>query len=687
MSNEYFEKISSKLPGFEVRDGQLQMFHDVVKAYEEEKTFLIEAGTGTGKSLAYLIPAILWALEKKEPTVIATHTIALQEQLMQKDIPFLFDALDVNLKAVLVKGMNNYVCLRKLSDNQHEVPESLLNWSRNTLDGTRSELPIIPSADLWDQIGAESDTCTHAKCPHYKECFFFKARKNAADAHLIVANHHLLFADLAIREESDNFDEDAVLPAYQRLILDEAHHCEEVATHYFAKNVSRRGLIHQLGRLFSDRGTGKIPSLYRKICEAYPGGELLTETLTLIVPDEKRRLGEKVNAAFGALSLFFEAHKQEDKLRLRQHHLNDQFWIDQVQPASEQLVQQGKLFLQEVRSIEGKLKAMNDPVLDNKCEGIVAEMTGICARLELLFDAFYAFVFSPLQQEKVRWMEGASPDLHLISADLEVAPRLAKTLFSRLPTIILCSATLSTQSGFTFIRKRLGIEEAEEKIYASPFNFQEKALLSVPIDLPDPAHPGFTREAAERIWEFVQISKGGAFVLFTSYNMLRESEKILSERMHKQRYALYCQGDESRSILLRKFRTTERAVLFGTDSFWEGVDVAGEALRCVIIVKLPFKVPNEPLFQARSEAIASQGGSPFFDYSLPHAIVKFKQGFGRLIRNKEDRGTVICLDGRLVKKGYGKKILQSLPECPLIIEPTANCIEKLKSFYYILFKK
>lgn len=680
-ANEPFEKIAAKLPGFEVRDGQQQMLYNIQEAYEKEQTFLIEAGTGTGKSLAYLIPAILWAIKNKEPTVIATHTIALQEQLMHKDIPFLFDALEVDLKAVLVKGMNNYVCLRKLNDNQNDVPETLLNWSKTTVEGSRSELPILPSAELWDHIGAEAENCTHIKCPHYKECFFFKARKHAADAHLIVANHHLLFADLAIREESDNYEEDAVLPAYKRLILDEAHHCEEVATHYFAENVSRRGLIHQLGRLFSDRGTGKLPALYRKICEAYPNGDLLAEALTLILPSEKRRIVELVNAAFGAVSLYFGAHKQEDKLRIREFHLNDSQWIEQVQPAVGLLVREGKLFLQEVRSLEGKLKSLNDPVLDNKCESTLAEITGICTRLEGLFEVLYSFVFSPLQPEKVRWMEGIAPDLHLICADLEVAPRLSKSLFSRLPTIILCSATLATQGAFHFIRKRLGIENAEERIYPSPFNYTEQILLSIPIDLPDPTHPSFTREAAEKIRESIEMSKGGAFVLFTSYSMLRECERLLAERLHKQRYLLYCQGDESRSTLLHKFRTTDRAVLFGTDSFWEGVDVAGEALRCVIIVKLPFKVPNDPLFQARSEAIASQGGSPFFDYSLPHAIVKFKQGFGRLIRHKEDRGCVICLDGRLIKKGYGKKFLESLPECPLVCEPSVKCAEALKTFY------
>lgn len=679
--NVYFEKVASKLPGFEVRPGQLQMFKDVYAAYDEEHTYLIEAGTGTGKSLAYLIPAILWALEKGEPTVIATHTIALQEQLMQKDIPFLIDALDLDVKAVLAKGMHNYVCLRKLHDAQAEVPESLLKWSKTTVEGSKSELPVLPTADLWEQIGAESESCTHAKCPHYKECFFFKARKEIADAHLIVANHHLLFADLAIRAESDSFEEGAILPAYKRLVLDEAHHCEDVATQYFADSSSRRGIIHYLGRLFSDRGTGKLVNLYRKVCEAYPEGNVLAESLTILLPAEKRNIVERVNGAFEALSAYFARHRQEDKCRIREHHLCDPLWIEQVQPPVSVACEEAKRFIQAILLIEGKLKHMNDPQLDFKCEGVLAEIKGICNRLQGFFDTVHAFVFSPLEPSIVRWMEGSPPDLRLIAADLEIATRLADALFGRLPTIVLCSATLSTHGTFSFIRGRLGIEKGEERIYPSPFNYQQQTLLTVPIDLPDPSHPNFTRAAAEQIWEAVEISGGGTFVLFTSYSMLRECERLLAERFHKKHYTLYCQGDESRSTLLRKFRHSAKAVLFGTDSFWEGVDVAGEALRCVVIVKLPFKVPSDPLFQARSEAISKQGGSPFFDYSLPHAIVKFKQGFGRLIRSQEDRGCVICLDPRLATKGYGKKFLQSLPECPILFETTPAVLARLRAFY------
>ena len=278
----------------------------------------------------------------------------------------------------------------------------------------------------------------------------------------------------------------------------------------------------------------------------------------------------------------------------------------------------------------------------------------------------------------MRWIEGEG---HLVSADLEIAPRLSEALFNPLLTTVLTSATLSTNRAFSFIRSRLGIQEAVEKIYDSPFDYESQAMLSVPLDLPDPNSPHFVQEAAKSIFHAIESSEGGVFVLFTSYQMLRTCRDILAEKLLDKRFTLFCQGEEGRSALLQKFREQKRAVLFGTDSFWEGVDVVGEALRCVILVKLPFKVPSDPLFQARSEAIAEQGGSPFFDYSLPHAIVKFKQGFGRLIRNKEDRGCVICLDSRLVKKGYGKQFIKSLPSCPHHFEPSAALLERWHLFY------
>jgi ATP-dependent DNA helicase DinG len=678
---DFFKIISDKVPGFELREGQISMFQDVVSAYEKAETLLVEAGTGIGKSLAYLIPAFIWAESKSERSVISTHTIALQEQLLQKDIPFLFNVLGFELKAVLVKGMNNYVCLRKLHDAESEIPESLIHWAKSAHEGSRNELSHPPSTELWERIGAEAETCTYAKCPFYRDCFFFKARKEAEAAQLIIANHHLVFADLVVRSESENYDQAAVLPPYRRLILDEAHHCEDVATHHFADKVSKQGLLRQLGRLFSDRGTGKLVTLYRRICEAYPDGNIFSEIFTILLPSGKKQLTESIHKAFEAIASYFIARSHDDKLRFREHHRLDSLWQQVVQPTVDHVYYVAQDYISTLLMLEGKIKQINDPLLDHKCNGIISEVNGIVARLKAAFETLYSFVFLPLEVSKVRWIEGVPPDLHLMSADLEIADRLASLLFTKVPTIVLCSATLTAQKSFAFFKKRLGITQTEEKIYHSPFNYQKQSLLIVPTDLPDPAHHQFAAIAAERIWEAVRICQGGAFALFTSYAMLKECENILSARFHEEQFLLFCQGDESRFSLLQKFRHASKAVLFGTDSFWEGIDVSGEALRCVIIVKLPFKVPNDPLFQARSEAISKSGGSPFLEYSLPQAIVKFKQGFGRLIRNKDDRGCVVCLDPRLVSKGYGKKFIKSLPECSFFSADTSEAFEKMKNFY------
>ncbi|MFZ0565263.1 MAG: helicase C-terminal domain-containing protein [Chlamydiales bacterium] len=661
--------IGKKLAGFEQRDGQISMLKDVQAAYEEEKIALIEAGTGIGKSLAYLIPAIQWSLEEKEPTLIATHTIALQEQLIQKDIPFLIEALDLDLKVVLAKGMNNYVCLRKLHEGAGQLPDVLFAWAEKTQEGSSSSLPISPSPSLWEEVKAEAESCTHVKCPYYKACFFFKARKKAADAHLIVANHHLFFADLAIRYETGNYTEGCILPPYRRLILDEAHHIEEVATDHFADRVNYHALIRCLGRL-----TGKLTSLQKKLLKLSPEKKSDHALLELTLPSEKQLLGDLAHQLFDTIG---HLPHEGEKLRVQEKHLQLPFWTNTLQPLAQTFVNQGKKFTQSLRLLKERIE-------HSECESVLVEISGLTNRLENIFNSLHSFIFSPLEQQRVRWIEGKAPHLSLVNAELEIAARLSDSLFQKIPTIVMCSATLAANRKFDFIRKRLGIEEAIERIYESPFDFEKQMILSVPTDLPNPNSPGFQEEIGEKIFEAIEISQGNAFVLFTSYDMLRDCEKRLADRFRTKKYPLLCQGEESRSALLRKFRITPRAVLFGADSFWEGVDVVGESLRCVIIVKLPFKVPSDPLFQARCEMIAKNGGAPFFDYSLPQAIIKFKQGFGRLIRNKNDRGCVICLDSRLANKGYGKRFLNSLPSCPHVFETKEKLAKKIRGFYSIV---
>lgn len=684
--------ICQKMKGFEARDAQSQMLADIIDAYLENKTSLIEAGTGTGKSLAYLIPAIFWALEKNEPTVISTHTIALQEQLIKKDIPFLLEALGVKVKAVLVKGMSNYLCLRKLQDLSYEKRfftekeqmeiERIEEWGANTKTGSKSELPHLPTLETWEKVCAEAENCTHMKCPHYKECHFFQARREASDAQLLIANHHLLFADLSAREETNNYHDSCILPSYKRLILDEAHHTEDVATEHFAKRISRFSLFRLINRLLSEKNVGKLRTLHQKLFEAYPEAKrdqditAIFLKLELDFPHARKRVMDLFDALFRAVLEF----SGDEKIRLRSTEQQLPFWVTRVQPMAAAAIAEGRKWRQSILSLLDRVGDL--PPLKEKCEALIIDIQGLVERLEKAFIVIHDFVFEQDVKDVVKWIEvTAAQNVHMITARLDIASVLATSLFEKIPTVVLCSATLATKREFHFIRSTLGIKDATEKLYDSPFDYEQKAHLLVPLDMPHPDHESFAERASEKIYDAVLASGGGTIVLFTSYGMLSEARRHLHERFKEHGLKLLVQGEESAHALLTRFRKNERMVLFGTDSFWEGVDVVGDALRCVVIVKLPFLVPSDPLFQAKSEKMTREGKSPFFDYSLPHAAMKFKQGFGRLIRSKTDRGCVVCLDSRIATKGYGKIFLGSLPPCLRTFDSSANISQSLQDFY------
>lgn len=706
--------LSVHLKDYEERQEQNAMLKNVVDAYNDEQIALIEAGTGTGKSLAYLIPAMLFALQNGTPCVISTNTIALQEQLLEKDIPFLTKALNLNIKAALLKGMNNYLCLRKLADSQYEKRflnaeemhdyETIEAWSAKTLDGSKSELSFVPQASIWEKVGAEAEACTYTKCPHYKECFFFKARKQAADAQLLIVNHHLLFADLAARSEVDNYKDQIILPPYQHIVIDEAHHIEDVATEYFAEKISRLGLTRQLSRLLAEKKndtSGKFIILKQKLEECFPEKDqaiqALMHKIEIDLPAERRNLLRYANELFETMYFFSESLAAQDednpsakKLRLRAFHYQQPIWLTQITDAAKQLLNELGRFCV---SLEYTLKQIEttDEQLAQKTEGIRADCLAIVRYLKNTHAIVENFVFTAESSEFVKWIEinhtRNGTNVLLIRARLEISDILRSALFSKFKTIVLCSATLTANCKFDYLKNRLGLQlplsekSITENSYESPFDFAKQALIAIPSDMPEPHLGSFAVSACEKIWHSLEASHGNAFVLFTSYTMLNTCYKILIARLEKAHYHTLRQGDDSRKALLEKFKTSSQAVLFGTDSFWEGVDVVGEALRCVIIVKLPFKVPSEPLIQARAEAITARGGNPFMEYIIPAAIVKFKQGFGRLIRNRKDRGCVVCLDTRLIKKGYGKMFLNSLPPCQQYVANGIEVKEKMAEFY------
>ncbi len=607
------------LLSLEERTEQKQMAQRIYEAYENNEIALIEAGTGIGKSLAYLVPAVLWALKHQEKTIISTHTISLQEQLIHKDLPFLIKALGLDIQVMLVKGMNNYLCLRRLDDveDSKEI-DKLKIWGEKTKDGSRSSVPFPITSSTWDQVKAESDFCTHVHCPHYKQCFFFKARRKVEEAQILIVNHSLLLTQMVKGKEG-------VLPEVQRIIIDEAHHLEEITLEKLSKRYSRRGLLRLLGK-------------------------------EMDFPEEKLALINKIDAAFSGLKGSYSLLKPD--------HL---FWKG---GAKEHFIELADALKKYAQSLFGLEKS-----LENRKEKQTAVLT-IAARLEENADGLKAFFSEENNPKKVRWVE----DETLVDAHLDVSTYLEKEFFAPTSTVTLCSATLTTARSFEFLRERLGIKSARvtENIYDSPFDYKNRTLMLVPTDLPDPNEPSFIEEASKRISQAIEASKGNAFVLFTSYDMLEKCYEKVAPHLP---YEFMKQGDLSRQMLIEQFKEKDGCVLFGTDSFWEGVDVAGESLRCVIIVKLPFKAPNDPLMEAYAQALTAEGKNPFFDYAVPQAVVKFKQGFGRLMRQKSDRGCVLCLDKRLVTKTYGKIFLKSLPPCQTLFLKTDKVMEAMHDFY------
>ncbi len=703
--------LSFAIPGYESREAQLDMASDIVDSYNDKQIALIEAGTGTGKSVAYLVPALLFAHQNQERTCISTHTINLQEQLLFKDIPFLLKSLNLDLKAVLVKGMNNYLCLRKLHDfalekhtlTQDEVKdlEKVLEWSETTKEGSRSDLPCMISPSVWTEVNAEVDTCSRMECPHFKECHFFKARKLAEDAQVLIVNHHLLSVDLMSKQENPS---GGILPSYKRVILDEAHHLEDVACEHFAERATRWELQRNLARLLSEKKIearlGKLNLLKKKIDEHFPfQDDFISKILSKIEIDlagEKQVISSFIQEAFQSLIFFFnhvstskDPDEGERKWRLKKEHYNHPLWSGEVVVKIKHLTESIKRFIFSIDALEADIAYLDNEKFNEKTKALRQDILAFTQRLKRSNETILKFIDPMSTIDQVKWLEirpmKGFLNVHLIHAELDISKRLDDYLFKPIDTVVLASATLTTRKSFAFIKSRLGLSDSKrsliEKIYDSPFDYEKQALLMVPKDISDPSHAKFSDDACEHVLKAIEASKGGSFVLFTSFSMLKAFQYRLQNSLRQGNFSLFVQGDDQRKTLLEKFKKTKRAVLFGTDSFWEGVDVVGDSLRLVIIVKLPFKVPSEPIVQARTESIDEKGGDSFLEYTIPSAIVKFKQGFGRLIRNKEDRGCILCLDKRLLNKGYGKFFLESLPKCGQFFNEKNLLEYKMKDFY------
>lgn len=657
-------RIAKRLERYEARQSQLAMARKVYQALEKETNLVVEAGTGTGKSFAYLVPAILFATDpanhiqlptekgKKPKTrsrriLISTHTIALQEQLIGKDIPFLNAVIPREFSAVLCKGRGNYLSLRRLKrarekqvslfsgERKFEQLRAIGQWAGTTTDGSRSTLPIRPDGDVWEQVASDTGNCFGKRCPTREQCFYFAARARAQNAQLLVVNHALFFTDLALRREGVS-----ILPPYDAVILDECHTIESVAGDHLGLRISNSQIDYQFDRLYND-STNK----------------------GVLVTIESTELQKLVSRCRFASSDFFSAI------------------LDWTESSP---VSNGRVH--EKRIVENNLS----PILQQLARGLTeaSEVTEGAAtkkdlrsaseRITVLADGIHQWL-EQTDSSCVFWIEDGGSRrsgmdrVDLISAPINIGNALRETLYQddSIRSVIMTSATLETKSDgkFQFFRSRIGMTDGMNLQVGSPFEYDKQSKLVLVTDMPDPTQDrvAFENALPAQIKRFAGHSGGATFVLFTSYDLLRRCADAVTPWALENGMQLFIQGgDLNRSQLLDAFKASDRGVLFGTDSFWQGVDVPGDDLTNVIITRLPFAVPDHPLLQARLEAIRSSGENPFLRYQLPEAIIKFRQGFGRLIRTRDDRGIVPILDPRIKSKFYGRQFIDALPKMPVV---------------------
>jgi ATP-dependent DNA helicase DinG len=633
----------SKARNFEFRPQQQEMAAAVASALEEERHLVVEAGTGVGKSLAYLTPAILQATEQHKKAIISTHTINLQEQLLYKDIPILEKILPVEFKAALMKGRQNYLCPRRLDRALQQANElftgpeqnelaRLAEWSRTTRDGSLSDLPVEPDPKVWIQVCSEAHICTQKTCGQDQRCFYQQARKRLLAADVLVINHTLLFILLISPEIQEERESGFIFPE-DFLILDEAHTIERVASRQIGIGISQYGLKATIQRLYNARTRKGLFTVMRDVEGVRLAAELVDDA-------------EKFFAAIESKCDF----KKGREFRIRQAEL--------------------------VRdTITGRLATLHariaEDVKQNEDEFLKAELHEYGRRIREARTGIAAFL-EQSAPEHVYWVERAGKMAQFITlnaAPTDIAPVLRRMIFRDNCSCVMTSATLSVgRKDLAYFRQRIGGENAQPLLLGAPFDFQKQMKMFIVKKMPDPRDPQYEEALQHWVGHFVEKTEGRAFVLFTNYRGMQQLAERMTPFFSQKKYTLLMQGGGApRGKLLDQFKTTARSVLFGTDSFWMGVDVPGDALSNVIITRLPFAVPDHPLIEAKLELIEERGGDPFTEYSLPEAILKLRQGVGRLIRTRSDHGIVVILDNRIVTKPYGRAFMQALPKCPVEI--------------------
>jgi len=626
---------------YEYRIGQIKMAEAVLRAFEEKKHLIVEAGTGTGKTMAYLVPAIAAAIGQKKRVIISTGTKNLQEQLMEKDIPFLQKVLPKKFTASAMKGRSNYACLYRIAkaENQPILEgldemdyfEEVRHWARESETGDKSELTNLPeNIPFWSRINAKSETCLGQKCPDFDPCYITRMRARAEDADIVIVNHHLFFADLNLRGNEYG----RVLPDYAAVIFDEAHLIEDIAADYFGFQVSS----FQIDELVRD-------------------ADALPITDAIVTRDLTKLAARIIGLADQFWIRFTQVRTQDGRFPLAPNAFAQKANVGEIQPTP--LGEAYFILDGALERLESAIDVFADKMTE--AESLVRRVRQTRFDLE--------FVCSQAEKNYVYWLEKRGKGMFLRASPIDVSTLLQEKLFDKLETVILTSATLSSNGKFDFIKDRLGLNEDNKKtetlLAPTSFDYQKQAIIYLPKAMPDPRSPEFSPMAASEIVKLLQVTNGRAFVLSTSNFSMNTLFELVSMRVN---FPCFVQGSMSKAGLLEKFRRTPNAVLFATSSFWQGVDVQGEQLSCVIIDKLPFAVPTDPIVAARTRFIDDNGGKSFFDYSVPQAVISLKQGIGRLIRSKTDKGVIALLDPRLKTKGYGRDFLNSLPRCKITSE-------------------
>ncbi len=657
--------IAERLKKYESRPSQLNLMRLIIQAFNSDAVVCAEAGTGVGKSFAYLLPAMAYAILNKERVLISTATITLQQQLYEKDIPLVSGILKKPIKAVLIKGRSNYLCLRRLQDalregdldleQQTEQLEAIAKWSETTNTGSKSDLPFLPDETLWSRICSEPDLCLAIHCPERERCFVQALKREAADAQLLVVNHHLLFADLAARKDGAGYEQTVVLPPYQRIILDEAHTIEHSATSFFSETFSRIGILRLLGRLYRKKRMQRFGLAVR--FAAYLSSDQFLEKIDRAVQSLRDALD---NLDTNALSMLGE----EGVIRLTK--AKGELYKASLFPYLQAL---RKSISQLCEIVHDGLEAVPE---DLKDEALVWELKALIRRLEQVGGICSSFIEYDEKESSVYYLElmnGRRPDgfVRFSITPLDIAASLQEALWGRFKTIACVSATLTIDNRFNYWMGRVGLDTNADSsilsgIFPSPFPYKSAVLLAAPTDSPLPDEAGYDSFVNAAVSRLIRASGGSALVLFTSYAALQKAYEYARQELVGLSIRLLKQGDRDRSRLLQDFLQDESSVLFATDSFWEGVDAPGNTLRLVILCRLPFRLPNDPVYEARCEALEKQGRSSFMELSLPEAVMKLKQGFGRLMRTSSDHGVVAVLDGRMLRKRYGSIFIRSLPE-------------------------